>query len=79
VTRRVLAEVLAEKMDRGELLEEHALRLGRQILRENALAWFPKLREWLWKRGAPAGTDGGKPGLAFARGTARSRDGGIRS
>jgi predicted TIM-barrel fold metal-dependent hydrolase len=44
VTRRVLAEVLAEKVDRGELLEEHALRIGRQILRDNALALFPQLK-----------------------------------
>jgi predicted TIM-barrel fold metal-dependent hydrolase len=28
-TRRVLAEALAEKVQRGELLEEHALRIGR--------------------------------------------------
>jgi uncharacterized protein len=43
-TRRVLAEVLAEKVDRGELLEEHALRIGREVLRENALKLFPQLR-----------------------------------
>lgn len=43
-TRRVLAEVLAEKVERGELLEEHALRIGRQVLRENALKLFPQLR-----------------------------------
>ena len=44
VTRRVLAEVLAEKVERGELLEEHALRIGRQILRDNALKLFPQLQ-----------------------------------
>lgn len=44
MTRRVLAEVLAEKVDRGELLEEHALRIGRQVLRDNALKLFPQLR-----------------------------------
>ncbi len=60
VMRRVLAEVLAEKVDRGELLEAHALRIGRQILRENALALFPPLRARLWKeqgRTGPPGAD----------------------
>lgn len=42
-TRRCLAEALAEKIDRGELREEHAMRIGRQILRENALRLFPTL------------------------------------
>lgn len=42
-TRQCLAEALAEKIDRGELREEHALRIGRQILRENALRLFPTL------------------------------------
>lgn len=49
VTRRCLAEVLAERVDRGELREEHALHIGRQVLRENALELFPSLRERLWK------------------------------
>lgn len=49
-TRRCLAEVLAEKVDRGDLLEEHAERIGRQILRENALELFPQLRSRLWKQ-----------------------------
>jgi hypothetical protein len=49
-TRRCLAEVLAEKVDRSELLEEHAARIGRQILRENALELFPQLRARLWKQ-----------------------------
>ena len=49
MTRRCLAEVLAERVDRGDLHEEHALAIGRQILRENALALFPQLRERLWK------------------------------
>ena len=49
LTRRCLAEVLAERVDRGDLLEEHALRIGRQILRDNALALFPQLKERLWK------------------------------
>ena len=50
-TRDVLAEVLAEKVARGDLVEEHAARIGRQILRENALALFPQLKERLWKSG----------------------------
>jgi hypothetical protein len=48
-TRQCLAEVLAEKVDRGDLREEHALRIGRQILRDNALELFPQLKERLWK------------------------------
>ena len=48
-TRRCVAEVLAEKIDRGELKDEHALRIGRQILRDNALALFPQLKDRLWK------------------------------
>jgi hypothetical protein len=54
MTRRCLAEVLAEKVDRGELKEPDALRIGRQILRDNALALFPSLQQRLWKhRGQP--------------------------
>ena len=49
-TRRVLAEVLAEKVERGELLEAHALRIGRQVLRDNALKLFPQLRGRLRER-----------------------------
>ena len=49
MTRRCVAEVLAERVDRGELREEHALEIGRQILRENALALFPQLKDRLWK------------------------------
>jgi hypothetical protein len=48
-TRRCIAEVLAEKVDRGDLIEEHALRIGRQILRDNALELFPQLKKRLWK------------------------------
>lgn len=48
-TRRCLAEVLAEKADRGDLTLDDAHRIGRQILRENALELFPQLRERLWK------------------------------
>ena len=43
-TRRALAEVLAERVDRGDLLEEHARRIGRQIMRDNALELFPQLK-----------------------------------
>ncbi len=49
-TRRCLAEVLAERRERGELTEEHARRIGKQILRDNALTLFPQLKERLWKR-----------------------------
>jgi predicted TIM-barrel fold metal-dependent hydrolase len=48
-TRRCLAEVLAERVDRGDLLEEHARRIGKQVLRDNALALFPRLKDRLWK------------------------------
>jgi predicted TIM-barrel fold metal-dependent hydrolase len=43
ITRQCLAESLAEKVQRNELSETHALRIGRQILRDNALKLFPKL------------------------------------
>ena len=49
VTRRVLAEVLAERVDRGDLRMEDAEHIGRQILRENALAVFPGLKARLWR------------------------------
>ena len=49
LTRQCLAEVLSEKVDRGALSEDHAHRIGRQILRENALKLFPQLRKRLWK------------------------------
>ena len=49
ITRRCLAEALAEKVERGELPEQHAIRIGTQIMRENALAIFPSLNEKLWK------------------------------
>jgi predicted TIM-barrel fold metal-dependent hydrolase len=48
-TRRCLAEVLAEKVDRGDLTEEDAQRIGKQVLRDNALALFPQLKDRLWK------------------------------
>lgn len=43
-TRQCLAEVLAEKVERSELTYPDAERIGRQILRDNALALFPKLK-----------------------------------
>ena len=52
-TRRCLAEVLAERVDRGELREDHAKRIGKQILRDNALALFPQLKDRLWKDKGP--------------------------
>jgi predicted TIM-barrel fold metal-dependent hydrolase len=48
-TRRCLAEVLAEKVSAGDLTEEHAQRIGRQILRDNAPELFPQLKDRLWK------------------------------
>ncbi|MFH1719693.1 MAG: amidohydrolase family protein [Planctomycetota bacterium] len=49
-TRQCLAEALAEKVVRGELTEEDAKRVGRQIMRENALELFPQLKERLWRK-----------------------------
>ena len=49
MTRRCLAEVLAERVDRKELTVEHARRIGRQVLRDNALALFPQIKSRLWK------------------------------
>ncbi|MBX3437386.1 MAG: amidohydrolase family protein, partial [Planctomycetaceae bacterium] len=43
-TRCCVAEALAEKVERDELIEEHACRIGRQILRDNALKLFPTLQ-----------------------------------
>lgn len=48
-TRRCISEVPAERVNQGDLKEEHALRIGKQILRDNALALFPQLKERLWK------------------------------
>lgn len=50
ITRQCLAEVLAEKVDRGDLIEAHANRIGQQIMRDNALELFPQLKERLWKQ-----------------------------
>jgi uncharacterized protein len=49
VTRRCLAAALAEKVERGELREEDARRIGGQVMRENALEMFPQLRQRLWR------------------------------
>lgn len=49
LNRQCLAEVLTEKVIAGDLREEHALAIGRQILRENALELFPQLKDRLWK------------------------------
>lgn len=51
-TRQCLAEALAEKVARGELSEQDACRIGRQILRDNALELFPKLNRMLWRKPA---------------------------
>ena len=48
-TRRCLAEALAEKVVRNELREPHALRIGQQVMRDNALQLFPKLNRMLWR------------------------------
>jgi len=44
LTRRCLAEVLAEKVDRGDLPDWYARQIGKQILRDNALELFPQLQ-----------------------------------
>jgi predicted TIM-barrel fold metal-dependent hydrolase len=49
-TRQCLSEALAEKVDRGELREEQAVAIGRQILRDNALKLFPTLQRQLWRK-----------------------------
>jgi predicted TIM-barrel fold metal-dependent hydrolase len=47
--RRCWAEVLAERVDQGDLSEQEARHIGRQVLRENALEMFPQLKKRLWK------------------------------
>ncbi len=49
LVRDVLADVLAEKVAREEIDELEAQKIGRQILRENALALFPSLKTRLWR------------------------------
>lgn len=53
ITRRMLAEVLSERVDRGDLRLEDAEHIGRQILRENALNLFTGLRPKLWRDKQP--------------------------
>ena len=48
-TRQCLSEALAEKVIRGELREDHAIRIGGQVMRDNALKLFPTLNRHLWK------------------------------
>ena len=48
-TRQCLSEALAEKVVRRELREEHAIRIGGQVMRDNALKMFPALQRYLWK------------------------------
>jgi predicted TIM-barrel fold metal-dependent hydrolase len=45
MTRRCLAEVLAEKVGRGDLNEAEARHIGKGILRDNALDLYPRLKE----------------------------------
>ncbi len=47
--RSCISEVLAEKVTAGDLTEEHALQIGRQVMRDNALELFPHLKDRLWK------------------------------
>jgi predicted TIM-barrel fold metal-dependent hydrolase len=49
MTRRCLGEVLAEKMERGDLTGQQAKRIGEQIMRDNALEAFPRLKALRWK------------------------------
>ena len=49
MTRRCIAEVLAERVERSELKERYARRIARQIMRDNALELFPQLENHLWK------------------------------
>jgi len=51
-TRQCLAEALSEKVERGELREVDAVRIGRQVMRDNALELFPKLKRQLWRTDA---------------------------
>jgi hypothetical protein len=45
LTRRCVAEVLVERVDRGDLAEEDARQIGKNILHHNALELYPRLRE----------------------------------
>ena len=48
-TRQCIYEALTEKVVDKELREEDAVRIGRQILRENALKMFPSIRKLVEK------------------------------
>jgi len=48
-TRQCVSEALAEKVVRNELREDHAIRIGTQIMRDNALKLFPTLNRHLWR------------------------------
>ena len=64
-TRQCLAEALAEKVERGELREEHAARIGRQILRDNALAAVPQAQAATVAKGRGRGlVDPDRPALS---------------
>ena len=71
MTRRCLAEVLSEKIEAGNLTEPQALRIGKQIMRDNALELFPRLKEKLWAKPAPAGSRALAPAGVARRSTAR--------
>jgi hypothetical protein len=43
------AEMSGDRHCQSILTEEHARRIGKQILRDNALALFPQLKARLWK------------------------------
>jgi len=47
LTRQCLAEVLAEKVERGDLAEPDARQIGKNILRDNALELYPILKQRL--------------------------------
>lgn len=49
-TRQCLAEVLAERVTRRQVLEAGARHIGEQILRESALLAFPRLRQHVARR-----------------------------
>ena len=49
ITRDVLAQVLAERVQMGNIGRDDARDIGRQILRDNAWTMFPQLQKRLWK------------------------------
>ena len=53
-TRRCLTEVLADKVIQGDLRVSDARRIGKQILRDNALTMFPELKARLWRNHSQA-------------------------